>query len=395
MKIQNPKFKIQKLKILIFILLSLIFAGTASAQDNIYTIAGRTKIFTFKNSGNYNDYTLLFVAENSDGERVIQKTLSKVYAGPYTTMVCTLYVSDTEDLTTDASYPYDIVAYGADTVTVRSGLLNIMTPVQTSFDGTNLPSGGERVTTVSLENGTTLNSVVVWDTTNDYWAPMSFASFESLLNISTASVGDADSLGGVPASGYLQNDDSTQFRTFSDLKYLANGDSTDFRTFSDLKYLANGDSTDFRTFSDLKYLANGDSTNFRTFSDLKYLANGDSTDFRTFSDLKYLANGDSTDFRTFSDEKYLAQTAFGDSLGNYYFSGTDSIHYGATYIDITHGCGFTPLIKNIYVTPQSTTFGYPYWITNVGATTFRIQRSLTGDEAVTDKIIFSWQIRKP
>jgi hypothetical protein len=91
----------------------------------------------------------------------------------------------------------------------------------------------------------------------------------------------------------------------------------------------------------------------------------------------------------------LAQTAFGDSLGNYYFSGTDSIHYGATYIDITHGCGFTPLIKNIYVTPQSTTYGYPYYVTNVGATTFRIQRSTVGNEAIVREIIFSWQIRKP
>jgi len=91
----------------------------------------------------------------------------------------------------------------------------------------------------------------------------------------------------------------------------------------------------------------------------------------------------------------LDKIAFDDSLRNYYFSGTDSIAYGDAYVDITHSCGFTPLIKNIYVTPQATTFGYPYWISNVGATTFRINRGTTGMDAITDKITFSWMIRKP
>ena len=54
-------------------------------------------------------------------------------------------------------------------------------------------------------------------------------------------------------SGFVLPADTTDFRTFSDLKYLAEADSTDFRTFSDLKYLVEADSTDFRTFSDLKY----------------------------------------------------------------------------------------------------------------------------------------------
>jgi hypothetical protein len=42
-----------------------------------------------------------------------------------------------------------------------------------------------------------------------------------ILQTGEGSIGNADSLGGVPASGYLVDADSTQFRTFSDLKYAA------------------------------------------------------------------------------------------------------------------------------------------------------------------------------
>lgn len=38
--------------------------------------------------------------------------------------------------------------------------------------------------------------------------------------------------------GFLLEADSTQFRTFSNLKYLENADSTSQRTFSDLKYIS-------------------------------------------------------------------------------------------------------------------------------------------------------------
>lgn len=42
---QNSKFKIQKIKVLIFILLSLIFAGTAKAQDfGIYDLSAKTNL---------------------------------------------------------------------------------------------------------------------------------------------------------------------------------------------------------------------------------------------------------------------------------------------------------------------------------------------------------------
>jgi len=158
-------------KLILSISVVLLFAAISFAQNDIYVTAGRTKVLELKAPGNYTSYTLLFVAKNSNNERVIQKTLSKSYATPYTTMVCTLNVSDTQDLTTNASYPYDIVAYGADTITIKQGKLNILSPVQTAFDGTNLPSGGTRVTTVSLDNGTKQDEMVTWDAINHRWSP--------------------------------------------------------------------------------------------------------------------------------------------------------------------------------------------------------------------------------
>lgn len=160
-----------KKTILILTTCLLLFASMLQAQDNIYMTAGRTKVLTWKHPGNWTGYTLLFVAENSAGERVINKTLSSSYASPYTTMTCTLYVSDTEDFTTDASYPYDVAAYGADTVQIKQGYLNMLSPVQTSFDGTNLPTDGTRITTVSLDNGTIQDEIAVWDTATDKWKP--------------------------------------------------------------------------------------------------------------------------------------------------------------------------------------------------------------------------------
>ena len=161
-------------KLLFILFLFTLSAFNYAQSDNIYTIAGRTKALEFKVPGNYTSYTLLFVAKadtSISSDRLIQKTLSKSYSAPYTALTCTLYVTDTQDLTTNASYVYDITAYGADTVTVKQGQLNISSAVQTSFDGTNLPEDGTRVTTVSMDNGTVQDEMIYWDLTNHRWQP--------------------------------------------------------------------------------------------------------------------------------------------------------------------------------------------------------------------------------
>ncbi|MBK8609080.1 MAG: hypothetical protein IPL84_03835 [Chitinophagaceae bacterium] len=124
--------------------LLIVNSSLLIAQDNIYAVGGRTKVLEWKSAGDYSDYSLLFVAVDANDDRVLQKTLAKSYSNGYTTMSCTLFVSDTEDLTFDASYNYDIAAYGADTLQVRRGLFNLIDPVQTSFNGINLPADGTR-----------------------------------------------------------------------------------------------------------------------------------------------------------------------------------------------------------------------------------------------------------
>jgi len=58
-------------------------------------------------------------------------------------------------------------------------------------------------------------------------------------------------------------------------------------------------------------------------------------------------------------------------------SGTATITAGATYVDVTHGLATTPDINRIKVTPKDNLGGRSFWISDVGATTFRINISST------------------
>lgn len=68
--------------------------------------------------------------------------------------------------------------------------------------------------------------------------------------------------------------------------------------------------------------------------------------------------------------------------------GYGTIASGSTTVDVTHGLGMTPILKDISVTP-TTTWGNAtkFWISNAGATTFRI--NLNVDPAAT--VGFAWQ----
>ncbi|MEM2567332.1 MAG: right-handed parallel beta-helix repeat-containing protein [Candidatus Bathyarchaeia archaeon] len=56
-------------------------------------------------------------------------------------------------------------------------------------------------------------------------------------------------------------------------------------------------------------------------------------------------------------------------------SGTATITAGATYVDVTHGLAITPDINRIKVVPKDNLGGRSFWISDVGATTFRINIS--------------------
>lgn len=249
--------------ILIIIVLFSVYAlpqVSVTRENNIVMTRGDSVVCTLKVIGDKTDHALSFaVKEGTDfaDDRLIQKDtttgIELSYLSPYTSIVVTIRPEDTQDLTAKTYY-YDVYDSTAKQ-TIINAYLTIKSDVQTPFDGTNLPSGGVRITTVSLANGTLQGETIAWDTTNNVWQPSGNVFNSSQL----ASV---DSVADLLRSELLANSDSTQFRAFSDLKYLNNSDSTLFRTFSNLKYLANGDTVGFRTFSDAKYFAKADTNVF-------------------------------------------------------------------------------------------------------------------------------------
>jgi parallel beta-helix repeat protein len=58
-------------------------------------------------------------------------------------------------------------------------------------------------------------------------------------------------------------------------------------------------------------------------------------------------------------------------------SGTATIAAGNTYVDVTHGLSITPDINKIRVTPKDNLGGRSFWVSDVGASTFRINISST------------------
>lgn len=72
-------------------------------------------------------------------------------------------------------------------------------------------------------------------------------------------------------------------------------------------------------------------------------------------------------------------------------SGTATITTSApnTYVEVTHGLSFTPSAEHIQVTPQNQGSGVWFWISDVGATTFRINSST----AVSSDWDFSWRAK--
>ena len=89
----------------------------------------------------------------------------------------------------------------------------------------------------------------------------------------------------------------------------------------------------------------------------------------------------------------LAQTAFDDSLNANFFTGIDSIHYGADSIVVTHGVGIAPSFVDIQ--EMSDGFGYRIWVNVINAATFSVKRnSSVVLEEPTTYIKFRWMAMK-
>ena len=80
-----------------------------------------------------------------------------------------------------------------------------------------------------------------------------------------------------------------------------------------------------------------------------------------------------------------------DKDGKAYFplsraDGSATVTATNTYVAVTHGLASTPALGDIQITPQGSLLGRTFWVSDVGATTFRINMS-TSD---TIDHIFSW-----
>jgi hypothetical protein len=129
-----------------------------------------------------------------------------------------------------------------------------------------------------------------------------------------------------------------------------------------------------------------------------FLLEADSTQFRTFSNLKYAtkaqltAIGDSNFVLTSETSSWDKDASDDVSLTANFFTGTDSIHYGADSIVVPHGVGSVPQFVSIQLTSDS--FGFPIWVSGINSLTFYVRRSDIRLETIDSYIKFKWMAYK-
>lgn len=214
------------------IILTLFFFSVCYAQivKDVTVYRGDSTRIEFRANGNITTKGIVFVVKLTKAftsPRLIQKKnliaggsaaeIIATFSAPQTKVTVILGPDDTQDLT-GATYYYDIVAADAGALTSYStfnyGIFKVIQDVQTPFDGTALPEDGTRITTVSLANGTLQNESIAWDTTLNQWVPAGFV-FSTEQTVAIDSVSDA------LKSELLADEDTTDFRAYSDAKYLS------------------------------------------------------------------------------------------------------------------------------------------------------------------------------
>lgn len=73
------------------------------------------------------------------------------------------------------------------------------------------------------------------------------------------------------------------------------------------------------------------------------------------------------------------------------YKGTGTITAAATNVAITHGCGFTPTISQIHITPSinTTTPVGLIWVDNIGGTTFQVNVAVAPGVST---FTFGWRV---
>lgn len=239
-----------KFIIILVILFSTYAFSQASVtrENNITMTRGDSVVCTLKVIGDKSDHALSFAVKEGTAftdPRLIQKDtsdgISLSYSSPYTYILVTIKPEDTQDLT--AKYYYYDVYDSTTQQTIVNAYLTIKSDVQTPFDGTDLPEDATRITTVSLDNGTTQGGVVAWDTTETRYNTIPIDSLKKLTFTDTLTQAQKDSINAMidMRNSFLEVGVGKEYGTIED--------ALDVATENDIILIANG-TYDLSAFSD-------------------------------------------------------------------------------------------------------------------------------------------------
>lgn len=411
---------------LVFLILHIgLFAQLNNTNFNV--MRGDATTLTFASKYNLSSDTLIFVVKASKditAVRLIQKTTYDnqitVSTGTKSFLYIKLLSDDTDDLTL-AKYFYDITRIkNGDTTTIFIGEINLQPDIGTPYDGTDITG---RVTTVSLANGTIQDEIIVWDTTQNKWIP-SGNLFDYVTDTLRQEV--------KKIYGIIEDGSVTTWNVFgfnSDATNVISGDTlivTDASGELDLEGIVSSNNYDFTivgtpTAYQLKVEWGGFTGKIISFiwqtdtlSQAFPLYSGTSNTYNYDIDTTSLSNRINLKFNTadtsifvsdaLADAKYPTKTSMqtvDDSLASdiaenklttHFFAGTDSIHYGADSIVVSHGVGSTPTFVAIQLISDG--FGFQTWVSGINSLTFYVRRSDTGLKTITSYIKFKWMAYK-
>lgn len=167
----------------IFFFCLLLLSSISFAQkNNISLIRGTTAYPSWNVTGDYSAYDTIIFKANLGGGDYLQKLVSQSYSSPTTTLRCTLYVNDTQDLSA-GDYHFNVYAFGADTVVLVAGYMKLTKNV----DLAPVPLTFPRFTIAALDDGSGQTDIAIWDTTQSKWSVISRDSLASLLNVAVVS----------------------------------------------------------------------------------------------------------------------------------------------------------------------------------------------------------------
>ena len=194
-----------------FFCILVLLTTTAFAQKNNFgLIKGTTAYPTWRVTGDYTSYNSLAIKINLGDDEYLQRAVSQSYSAPTTTLSCTLYVNDTQDLD-NGDYYFNIYAFGADTVVLVAGYMKLTNNVFLAPVPINVP----RYSIIAVDSSAEDPGVLIsWNSYNTIeW--ISIDSLTSLLDIQpgggTAGLDTSAVQGIVESYDYVETTETTNW----------------------------------------------------------------------------------------------------------------------------------------------------------------------------------------